>query len=241
MKKLSLVMAAAMCLTVGGVYATWNYASSNEALTSELTGGLRLEGYTTLTDSGTITVKPAGGLSSLVLLIDQNGVVNPDTYNEGEYYKAVLTMNTDVVITYTPKENNAVQYENGIQVQWKLSYGNVDLTFDDLGTDIQDDGTLNVEEQDKKVFNTFNTQDSFTIYPTNTDEATKWQLDTSTGKNIFTYTITKEKLAELIVLNNFKLETLTEWTSLNTKMTETTGSKTFTIDVAEVISTTASN
>lgn len=28
MKKLSLAMAAAMCLTVGGVYATWNYAES---------------------------------------------------------------------------------------------------------------------------------------------------------------------------------------------------------------------
>lgn len=38
MKKLSAVMAAAMCLTVGGVYATWNYANDatiNDAVYEE--------------------------------------------------------------------------------------------------------------------------------------------------------------------------------------------------------------
>ena len=68
MKKLSLVMAAAMCATVGGVYATWNYAKDGEIAITGATKQLSVN-ITGVIPEGSV-VDVTVGNSSLALDID---------------------------------------------------------------------------------------------------------------------------------------------------------------------------
>jgi hypothetical protein len=96
MKKLSMVMAAAMCLTVGGVYATWNYAgqSVNENVNSE---SISLGMGQIDSTANVATVTP--GANSLCLTVDGN----VDRSNT-----AVLTASDSLTINVDIDETSAV-------------------------------------------------------------------------------------------------------------------------------------
>jgi hypothetical protein len=96
MKKLSMVMAAAMCLTVGGVYATWNYAgqSVNENVNSE---SISL-GMGTIDSSANVATVTLGA-NSLCLTVDGNA----DRSNT-----AVLTASDSLTINVDIDETSAV-------------------------------------------------------------------------------------------------------------------------------------
>lgn len=121
MKKLSLVMAAAMCLTVGGVYATWSY-SEGQAGFAQTNVTVSLEGVDVSTNSkGGIHTTP----DSVAVIIDQKAAND---------YSAVLkwgeTNDKNIVTaTYTPADSTA---DTTIVMEVTITetlgkYGDIDL------------------------------------------------------------------------------------------------------------------
>ena len=106
MKKLSLLLALAMLVTIGGVYATWNYAQGtavyrDKFLTAHLTDKV------TDTAKGNIEVN----IDGLTLTID-----DADNNHRGE-----LILAGEIVINFTPNEGCDADVENnGIALQYQL-------------------------------------------------------------------------------------------------------------------------
>ena len=87
-KRLSLIITLALCLTVGGVYATWTYAEG-QIQPSSGTASLTIEAAANEGEAGTINVD-TGSLSI--------------TVENGGSYKTVLSVVNDVTVTLTPTE-----------------------------------------------------------------------------------------------------------------------------------------
>ena len=68
-KRLSVLVALILCVTVGGVYATWTYAQSS-GVTENINKGVSLSPYETSGTLGIYTVDP----SEFLILIDQTAV-----------------------------------------------------------------------------------------------------------------------------------------------------------------------
>ena len=109
MKKLSAVMLAAMCLTVGGVYATWTYAES-PALSTNGKLPITLSSITAGSTKGTIDMVE----DSISFTIDQD--VSTDAIKM--QYKAKLVSSGSLSVSFTPKtpDQGVSQevYNNGI-------------------------------------------------------------------------------------------------------------------------------
>lgn len=96
MKKLGIIVALALIVTVGGVYATWNYTVANnkvDAVDTKATITLTAKTEIQL-ESGTITVNPSG----LSVEVDDKGD-----------HTAVLKITGNIVVSFTGKDddNNA--------------------------------------------------------------------------------------------------------------------------------------
>ena len=132
MKKLSILVALILCVTIGGVYATWNYAQGNVSSTTKY-----FDAGTTITDKvvdtakGTITVDT----TNLKITIDDS---DNDFYGE-------MTIEGYVTVTFTPNTGaDATVATNGIALQYALGesghvYGEgkiftIDSTVQTLGT-----------------------------------------------------------------------------------------------------------
>ena len=111
MKKLTAIIAAAVCLIIGGVYATWTYSTGNVATT-------HVEVKPTITDkaeptaAGTITID-----STLSIVIDDkmNGEVAGNDWIAEVYYSGAM------VITFAPKANSSSDIlTNGIDMEMHL-------------------------------------------------------------------------------------------------------------------------
>ena len=98
MKKLSLAMATAMCLTVGGVYATWNYAGNavNENV-DDATVSVGMGMIDSTANVATVTLKTM----SAMLTVDGDA--------QGTN-TAVLTPSGNLVVTVDINETSAVTY-----------------------------------------------------------------------------------------------------------------------------------
>ena len=110
MKKLSILIALILCVTVGGVYATWNYAQGTVGNTQEYPDGntTALAGKVETTDKGTITIDD----SNLQILID-----DMDNNLEGELY-----ISGSISVTFTPNQGaDADVVANGVALQFALS------------------------------------------------------------------------------------------------------------------------
>ena len=127
MKRLSLLLALALLVTVGGVYATWNYAQGTAAyrekfLTAHLTDKV------TDTAKGVIDVN----IDGLTLTID-----DADNNHHGE-----LILAGEIVITFTPNEGADADVDrDGIAMQYQLGttkdYNYNDNPIFTVNTDIQ--------------------------------------------------------------------------------------------------------
>ena len=132
MKKLSILVALILCVTIGGVYATWNYAQGNVSSTTKY-----FDAGTTITDKvvdtakGTITVDT----TNLKITIDDS---DSDFYGE-------MTIEGYVTVTFTPNTGaDEAVANNGIALQYALGesghvYGEgkiftIDSTVQTLGT-----------------------------------------------------------------------------------------------------------
>ena len=107
MKKISSLIALAMILTIGGVYATWNYAQG-DIESVDVNPTVTLTEKVVDTPMGTIAVD----MSGVEIFID-------DTNND---YDAELVIDGDIEITFTANELAPADVKaNGIAMQYTVS------------------------------------------------------------------------------------------------------------------------
>ena len=117
-KKISVLIALALIVTISGVYATWNYAQGDAEATFEA-----LDSVTVITDKVVDAVAKGNisiDVSNLLIKIDDS-----DNNHIGELYQEGY-----VEITFTPSAGaDASVIENGIALQYQLSCTGSDFTY----------------------------------------------------------------------------------------------------------------
>ena len=116
-KRISVLIVLALIVTIGGVYATWNYAQGDTASTFE-----GLDSVTVITDK---VVDAAAGsiaidVSNLLIKIDDaNNDHIAELYKEGY-----------IEITFTPNNGaDASVVANGIPLQYQISCTGTDFVY----------------------------------------------------------------------------------------------------------------
>ena len=99
MKKLSVLIALVLCVTIGGVYAAWNYSQGNTASVN-VSREINMAQVVTNGIKGTITATPQNNFAFLV-----DDITNDTPNGDGTYtdikYKAVLVGTGDIKINFT--------------------------------------------------------------------------------------------------------------------------------------------
>ena len=115
-KGLSILAALAMCVTIGGVYATWEYAQGEVAPANGY-----FDKITTITDKVITTAKGSISVdtSTLKIEIDQEDVV-------GSYNTVLSEFSGYITITFKPNSGvDAVVETQGIEMSYQLFYNDV--------------------------------------------------------------------------------------------------------------------
>lgn len=198
MKKLSLLIALCMLLTVGGVYATWSYVGSEDIVDAFA------ESKVTITDA---VVEGTYGIykitSNLVLTVDQA--------NDNHEAELVFGSNNDqpvyLTVTFTPSVNapkaikeNAVASELYFGVTTPMQY-----SIDAEGNYSTDSTATNVD-----IFNFANSGNG------KLDNTFEW---TKNDDGTFTYTLGEAELKEQISLSRtFTLDVRSEHDAFRTAL-----------------------
>ena len=118
MKRLSILIALVLCVTIGGVYATWVYSQSDDV--ADITGAKAI----TMTEAtftgtyGTYHVETSG----LSLTVDPK---------EGTTHTTALKISGNLVVTFTPNTYAPVEVkENGVPSTFAFSLSNADWKYD---------------------------------------------------------------------------------------------------------------
>ena len=108
MKKLSLLISLVLCMTIGGVYATWYYTDANQAINHSVTLGVGIHA-TTSGEVGSFSIVLEDGVQT-AFYVDQTSTDN---------YKAVLTAPKKIWLVFTPKANSTEDVlANGVDAYW---------------------------------------------------------------------------------------------------------------------------
>ena len=133
MKRLSLLMALAMIITIGGVYATWNYQSGVIEGHHMAIGKIGLTEVKTDGSKGAITVTP-----TVTMLIDDAD----DNHKPDE-----LTVTGNITITYTPSD----EYPTLVPLYYHL--GLSDPTLEGSDKHVQDPANYaKLSYDEKQIF-----------------------------------------------------------------------------------------
>lgn len=126
MKRISLLIALCMLLTIGGVYATWTYTQNTDVADEAVNMNMNLTDVAYSGSYGTYKVDT----SSLKLAIDPK---------EGTTHTTALYIDGNIVITFTPNSVAPVEVkENGLDTTYTLSLSNPNWKYNS-----QDIVTLN--------------------------------------------------------------------------------------------------
>ena len=209
MKRLGMLVAALLCVTIGGVYAAWTYAENSGIAPVSKDKGIQLETY--------IDSQEAPGVYNINAIADaSNPVNNEDLFyfdsglsvenDQANPHKVVLVVNCDIEITFKPSDYASDDIKTGA-VDTTVTFSMLD-SFIDLAID------------GVKLFASFAPIKVNISGVTTTNEVHKWIWDEE--RDLFTYTITKERL--LTHLNyamnpNFKLESSAEHKAFDTAIT----------------------
>lgn len=103
MKKLSLLISLILCITIGGVYATWQYANTEAKIEHDVSLAVGMD-YTAKGSAGEFKIEMADSLTPFI--VDQESE---------DSYKAVLRAANSIYITFTPNANSTGEIiANGI-------------------------------------------------------------------------------------------------------------------------------
>lgn len=119
MKKLSLLIAMILCVTIGGVYATWTYTQNTDVADEAVNKTMNLTGVAYSGSYGTYLINA----DSLLLKIDPE---------EGSTHITSLDITGEIIITFTP---NSVAPQNikdeGVPSTFQFSLSNTNWKYDD--------------------------------------------------------------------------------------------------------------
>ena len=123
MKKLSILIALMLCITIGGVYATWTYTQTTDVADESVGVAMNLTSVVYAGSYGTYEVDR----SSLALSIDPKA---------GTAHTTSLVVSGEIVVKFTPATHAPVDIkENGVPTKYGFSLSNDAWTFDDDTTD----------------------------------------------------------------------------------------------------------
>lgn len=186
MKKLNALIALIVLVTIGGVYATWTYAGTNDIIDGTKEILVTLEDATTSGANGTYSIS-----SNVELIIDQESASS---------HKAVLIFNdnAEVTITFTPSINAPKEIkENGVASKYKFG------TTTAMTYSVDQDGNYDKTNGEAK--------DIF-LFANSTEKDFTWTKNTKAdGTFYFTYTFDLAALKTEISINEFNLDTKTEY------------------------------
>lgn len=178
MKKLSVLIALMLILTIGGVYATWSYAGTNDIADAFAEAKVTIEDVELIGANGTYKIE-----SNLVLSIDQA--------NEDHEAELVFASNDSqpiyLTVTFTPAAN-APQSIKDSAVPTELYFG----TTTTMQYKIDGDGNYSETGTPTDIFTFSNPSDG------NFSDNVTWvpQLD-----GTFTYTLSQTELETMITLS----------------------------------------
>lgn len=122
MKKLSLLIALCMLLTIGGVYATWTYTQNTDVADEAVNMNLNLTDVAYSGSYGTYKVDVSG----LNLSIDPKA---------GTTHTTALYATGNIIVTFTPNSVAPVDIkENGVKTTYAFSLANPNWQYE--GKDI---------------------------------------------------------------------------------------------------------
>ncbi len=184
MKKLSVLIAIMLCVTIGGVYATWTYAGTNDIADAFA------EAKVTITDA---ELTGANGTYK----IESNLVLTVDQANESHEAKLVFAANDGkpitLTVTFTPAAN-APQTIKENAVPSELYFG----TTTDMKYKMDASGNYSAEGTPTDIFTFTNPSDgdfspnvTWTPVDENSDDKT----------DFFTYTLDETALKSMISLS----------------------------------------
>lgn len=213
MKKLSVLAALALCVTVGGVYAAWNYAEQGVS-TVYAVGTVGITGVEGKTSKGTL--KAVG--NNLAIKVDDVPIDDEETQTN-VLHQTALTYNTEgyFTVTFTADANATADIKkDGIPLVWyvglantsneSVSYADAKFTYDKNG----DGDYADVGDVDAPIYTSINSDpvlitDANLVWP---DESKQNKGVTNpNGTVTFTYKIEIEDVMGKVELNQIILET----------------------------------
>jgi hypothetical protein len=212
-KKLSMLAAMALCVTVGGVYATWIYAT--QAVPTA---------YATM--SITLTGTSSGGQAGTLTIAGTNVALKIDDPADGGIHQAALQYDATgfFTITFTPNTNAESDVKDGVDLQWYL--GLYDSNKDN-GSDKPKGGAIDptafdftmkdTDGSETKVIGSAYTGDVFTTFNTapTTISVNEQKYDKATG--VYTYQLPMTAVMAKIALNeDLYLTTMEQYSAFET-------------------------
>lgn len=117
MKKLSLLIALCMLLTIGGVYATWTYTQSTDVADESVNMALNLTNVTFVGTYGTYE-------------IDQSGLSMTIDPKAGTTHTTALYITGNIVIKFTPNQYAPEEVKNGaVESTYSFSLANANWQY----------------------------------------------------------------------------------------------------------------
>lgn len=123
MKKLSVLIALLLCVTIGGVYATWTYTQTTDVADEAINMAMNLT-----------SVAYSDGYG--VYEIDQSGLTLTIDPKEGTTHTTSLVISGQLVVTFKPATYAPGDVkENAVPTEYTISLSNNSWTYDDDETD----------------------------------------------------------------------------------------------------------
>lgn len=193
MKKLSLLVALMLCVTIGGVYATWGYAGNTDIIDQAVESKITIANTEIKTANGVYTIS-----SNLVLTVDQAN----DAHEARLDFGSNNSDPAELVVTFTPQSHAPANIkQNGVVTN---------LIFDvTTPMEYKMDGNGNYDE---------NGTATPILTLTNENDIT-WQKDESGTLPVFTYKMDKAALEQHIQLSQtFVLDLKSEHDAFGTAL-----------------------
>lgn len=210
MKKLSALIALLVCVTIGGVYATWTYSDTNDI------ADVQKEITVTMPDA---TLSGANGFYK----IDTNLEISVDQTSSSDH-TAKLIINDDayIKVTFTVADfaPNAIK-DHGVET--KLYFGTSKDATGGMVYKMDTDGNYSATGTAKNVFTfAYNATNMLTIKCAHETADAKWTRSEADGVITFTYQLNYAQLATIINLSqNFVLDIHDEYKAFRDAITGT--------------------
>ncbi len=196
MKKLSVLIALMLCVTIGGVYATWSYTASEDIYDAFAEAKVTIADAVSLGSNGEYKIE-----SNLVLTVDQA--------NDDHEAELVFSSNNGqdifLKVTFTPNKD-APQSIKDNAISSELYFG----TTTTMQYKMDADGNYSETGTAKDIFTFTNASDG--VFSPNVT----WTKDPD---GVFTYTLNETALKGVISLSQiFKLDTKGEHDAFRTAL-----------------------